>query len=114
MSWEDAGPDTVDFAKDMWPHWWRVVTSILLFWKLDWLHSGSNVFVEMCGWPLNDLTSQQRVRIQDIVNEGRNVGEASHRRGYVVLNHNPGYYFGHVLYIGMLIGVVVVLVLTFT
>ncbi len=107
MSWEDAGPDTVDFAKDMWPHWWRVVTSILMFWKLDWLHSGSNAFVEMCGWPLNDLTSAQRMSVQEIINHGKGVGDSD----YVILNHSPGYYFGHVLYVGMLIGVVVVVVL---
>lgn len=79
MSWEDFGTDSKDFARDMWPHLRRVFRAYI-HWG-DFIHAHANLWVDACGWPLNDIR------------------QAADQEALVIAvlkaRHNPGYYFGH-------------------
>jgi len=82
MSWEDIGPDSKRYWRDNKKH-------VVRMFKRPWsLHAWTNFIVEGSGWPLNEMTKRQRMRVQALLAED----------GLIVdLDHSPGYYFGHIV-----------------
>lgn len=80
MSWEDFGPDSRDFAADMWPRLKRWL-------RKPWSgHAYMNLIVEATGWPGNGINPDRDDEV--VVRDQR--GERT-----VQARHAPGYYLGH-------------------